>query len=130
MSLYGEVLCNMSNGHTGPPSPGDGQTDTTENITLPQLCWWAVKTITSATKFNAHQQSCRKVMFSVMSVCPSVHRGSHVTITHNALDLTVQDPPNPGPAPPAHQTWDPLVPASGNQTWDTLPPLVTSGGHH
>ena len=29
-------------------------------------------------------------MFSVMSVYYSVHRGSHVTIINDALDLTVQ----------------------------------------
>ena len=36
-------------------------------------------------------------MFSVMSVRDSVHmgKGSHVTITHNALDLTVQEPQSP-----------------------------------
>ena len=33
-------------------------------------------------------------MFSVMSVCSG---GPHMTITHDALDLTVQDPP---------RTWD------------------------
>ena len=32
----------------------------------------------------------------------SVHRGPHVTITHGALDLTVQDP-----HPSGHQTWTP-----------------------
>ena len=119
---------------TGDPLPPvDTQTDTTENITLPQFCWWAVKTIASHHKnftiVTAHQQSYRKVIFSVMSVCPSVHRGSHVTITHDALDLIVQDPIL-APASPAHQTWGPLSPASGHQTWDPRPPLVTSGGHH
>ena len=33
-----------------------------------------------------------KVMFLVVSVCHSVHRGSHVTNTHDKLDLTVQKP--------------------------------------
>ena len=58
---------------------------------------------------TARQQSSGKVMFSVVSVCHSVchsvHRGSNVTITHDALDLTVQ-----GPQP--------------------HPQLVTSGGHY
>ena len=43
--------------------------------------------------FTTHQRSCGKVMFSVLSVwlagC-SQGDGSHVTITHYALDLTVQ----------------------------------------
>ena len=37
-------------------------------------------------------------MFSVMSVCHAVHGGFHVTITHDALDLTIQGPPSPSPA--------------------------------
>ena len=47
-------------------------------------------------------------MFSVVSVCPLGREGSHVTITHDALDLTIQghflyrDPPSPGPATPRH----------------------------
>ena len=43
-------------------------------------------------------------------VCPSVnlsvHRRSHVTITYDALDLTVQGS-TPSPGPFGHQTWDP-----------------------
>ena len=44
---------------------------------------------------TARQRSCGKLMFSVVFVHHSVHgtgkgRWSHVTITHNALDLTVQ----------------------------------------
>ena len=35
-------------------------------------------------------------MFSYVSVCPQCGR-SHVTITHDALDLTVQEPPPPAP---------------------------------
>ena len=38
---------------------------------------------------TAHQRSCGKVMFSVLSVCLSVHRGYHVNITHNALHLAM-----------------------------------------
>ena len=41
---------------------------------------------------TARQRSCGKVMFSVVSVHHSVHRGSLVTITHDALDLTIQGP--------------------------------------
>ena len=51
---------------------------------------------------TAHQE----VMLSLMPVCS---RGFHVTITHNALDLTIE-------VPHRHQIWDPM--------------LVTSGGHH
>ena len=39
--LYGEVQCIMGNGQIGTIT--HGQTDTTENITLPHLRWWAVK---------------------------------------------------------------------------------------
>ena len=40
-SLYSEVQCIMGNGHMGPlPYPVDRKmTDTTENITFPQLRW-------------------------------------------------------------------------------------------
>ena len=56
-------------------------------------------------------------MLSVLSVRHSVHRGGpHVTITHDALDLTVQ-----APLDIRHCT--PLGPDPG-------PLLVTSGGHH
>ena len=43
---------------------------------------------------TGYKQSCAKVMFSVMPVCHSVilGRGFHVTISHDALDLTVQGP--------------------------------------
>ena len=42
-------------------------------------------------------------------VCLSVHEGGHVTITHDALDLTYSPPRHGTPCPPL---------------------LVTSGGHH
>ena len=41
--------------------------------------------------FTARQRSCGKVMFSVMSICLSMG-GPYVTITHNALDLTIYEP--------------------------------------
>ena len=53
-------------------------------------------------------------MFSVVSVHHSVHGGSHVTITHDALDITVQglSPlPSPPPDPPASKN---LVAITGN----------------
>ena len=39
---YGEVQCIMGNADMGPPTPVDRMTDTTENITFPQLRWLAV----------------------------------------------------------------------------------------
>ena len=98
-----------------------------------------------------HQCSWGKAIFLVMSVRHSVHRGSHVTITHTALDLIIQGPPSlaPGRAP---QTWDMgphciitldmgpcctrILVTSGGQDWipvQTCPPedppfLETSGG--
>ena len=51
----------------------------------------------------------------------SVHRGSHVTIIYDALDLTAQPPPR-------YQTW--YLPRSpGYQAW-TYPLLLPSGGHY
>ena len=52
-------------------------------------------------------------------VCLYIRAGSHVTISHDAFDLTVQgprsldkgthDPPGPGHAPSGHETSDPLL---------------------
>ena len=57
-------------------------------------------------------------------VCPSVSQsvngGPHVTITYDALDITVQCPA-PSPGRFGHQTWDPPAP---------VPLLVTSVDHH
>ena len=47
--------------------------------------------ILTSRKTSSHQQSCGKVLFSVVSVC------SHVTITRDALDLPVQGPLAPPP---------------------------------
>ena len=75
-------------------------------------------------------------VFSHVCLSFCSHRGPHVTITHDALDLSVQSPlglpPSPGhgdppkfqppkPAPPNMGHGDPLTPA---------PLIVTSGGHH
>ena len=45
--------------------------------------------------FTAHQRSGE---VNVFQSCLSVHGvgGPHVTITHHALDLTIQEPPHPG----------------------------------
>ena len=65
------------------------------------MCQWLSRRFVLSIVFNhyetdlrivitAHQQSCENVMFqSCLSVC-SQGRGSHMTITHDALDLTVQ----------------------------------------
>ena len=42
-----------------------------------------------------------KVVFSYVSVRQFVQRGPHVIITHDALNLTVQPPPQP-----RHETWN------------------------
>ena len=64
---------------------------------------------------------CGKVMFSQVSACDSVlvggQGGPHVTITHDALDFTVQ------PSQSRHGTW-------GTPQPKTRPLLVTSHGHH
>ena len=51
--------------------------------------------------FIAHQRNCGNAMFSVVCVC--LFTGvCHVTITHDALDFTIQgpSPASPGVAPP------------------------------
>ena len=55
---------------------------------------------------TACQRSCWREMFSYVFVCPQWEKGSHMTITHNAFDLTLQrpplspaSPPGPGPGP-------------------------------
>ena len=63
---------------------------------------------------TARQRSYEKAMFSVMSVCPL--GGSHVTTTHNVLDITAQPTPSPSPDMATPLALHPL--------------LVTSGGHH
>ena len=53
--------------------------------------------------YATRQRSCRKVMFSqvCVCVCVCVHGGPNVTITHDALELTVRGPPTNG------TSWDP-----------------------
>ena len=80
--------------------------------------------------FTACQQSCGKVMFLFMFVCPQ--GGPQVTITHDVSDLTIQ-----GPKPPYPRTSDmgslpgPALPPPSNLfTWGPQPPpILTSGGH-
>ena len=56
---------------------------------------YVTPTATQTQVFTALKRSCRKVMFLVACVCLSVHRRSHVTISHDALDLTTQGPHSP-----------------------------------
>ena len=64
---------------------------------------------------TARQRSCKKVIFSVVPVRHSVHKGSpHVTITHHALDLSVQLP----------------LPYMAPRPWPAAAFLVASGGLH
>ena len=44
VDLYSVVQCIMGNGHMGHVSCGQNETDTTENITIPQLLWLVVIT--------------------------------------------------------------------------------------
>ena len=82
---------------------------------------------------TVRQRSCGKVMFSLASVCHSVWwgwRGSHVIMTHDALDLTIQ-------GPLLYRALPLLLVTSGRQDWrrvetcsleESSPPVVTSGG--
>ena len=66
--------------------------------------------------FTARQRSCGKVMFSLAFVCLQGRGGPHVTITHDALDLTVQPT-----HPPAYDiSWPFLETCSNLFTWGLL----------
>ena len=78
-------------------------------------------------------------MFSLLSAHHSVHRGqgSHMTITHDALDLHCTDPP-PLPNMGSHCTGTPMQVTSGGQdrrpaqtcSPEDLPPLVATEEAH
>ena len=86
-----------------------------------RMCYWAVLYMLPVTHiFTARQRNVEGYVF--ISVCHSVHGGgSHVTITHDALHLTVQSHPSqhsPGPSP-----LGPPPPCLAHGT-------LTCGGHH
>ena len=60
--------------------------------------------IQSVRLITAHQRSCWKVMFLYVSMSP------HVTITYDALDLTVQG------STPATPQWTPDMAPPGNNS--------------
>ena len=73
--------------------------------------------------FTARQRIWGKVIFSLVSICLFTGEGSHMTVTHDTLDLTLQGAPDLGPArPPDMGHWDtplptphlPLVVKTGN----------------
>ena len=76
-------------------------------------------------------------MFSVMSVILPTG-GSHVTIIHDALDLTVQGSHEPALPFSPHQSWEPPDPSPGcsdirpetSCAPAPTPVLVTSGVDH
>ena len=78
---------------------------------------------------TVYHRSCGKVMFSLVFVHTG---GTHVTITQDALDLTVQVSPGPSPHTSGHKTRDHLAPAlhPPDIRHGPLQPLVTSSGHH
>ena len=84
-------------------SIGDGLVEVSERVKIKIL---------DLLFFTTRQRSCWELMFSQMSVCHSVQGGSHVTNTHDSLDLTVHPATDMGP----HSTG--------------TSPAVTSGGHH
>ena len=65
---------------------------------MPSIGGLQAHTQGEADIITARQQSCGKVMFTVVSVCEQVWGmgGSHVTITHDVLDHTIQGPPSFG----------------------------------
>ena len=80
--------------------------------------------------FTARQRNCRKVMFSQVCVCHSTREYPCVTVTHDALKLTVCRPL----APLRHQTWKPPLVTSGGDLFKLFhlgpTPKVTSHGGH
>ena len=54
--MRSKVQCIMGNGHMGSPFPVDRMTDwwadTIENITFPQLHWWAVMKCLKSCRFH------------------------------------------------------------------------------
>ena len=69
--------------------------------------------VVSSCVVTACQRSCRKVMFSYMSV----HHSVHVTITHDALELTKTGPQAPALGPPP-KTWGLRdLPAATSDIW-------------
>ena len=71
----------------------------TENITFPQLLW---RVVIQSMKFNFPKMK--------HGIYPRVGGVSHVTITHDALDLIVQGLHNSIPPPHTHTgSWLPLV---------------------
>ena len=106
------------------------------------ICWFVAKgikeitnnvTIYSLKIITTHKWNSEDYVFSCArpSFCPQAVRGPHVTITHDALNFTVQEPPlpiSPGPLPdmrpqphqrPGHGTSDSL---STQKTWDLRTP--------
>ena len=106
-----------------------------------------VKIMTSHI-FTTRQRNCGKVVFLVVCVCLSIHGGvpcdrcpwciglhqeppevstggPHVTIIHDALDLTID---SPIPPPPASGIWWPRLETCSNLfTWGHPHPVLTSG---
>ena len=85
--------------------------------------------------YELWQRRSGKLMFSQMSVCHSVQGVPYVTITHDALDLTVSPPWSP--AFPTSDLGPPiphLLLISGGQHWRPFqtcsPQVATSGGGH
>ena len=73
-------------------------------MTFVRSSWW--------TSFLLPANEVAKVIFSVVSVRHSVHDGSHVTIIHDALDLSVK-------GPPPFWTWHLRIPL---RSWDLRDP--------
>ena len=82
------------------------------SLTVLFLVQFLIRTITRST---ARQRSCEKVMFLVMSVHHSVRGVAHLTITYDALDLTMQEEP---------PWFQPLLPRHGSSLYRNLNPTL------
>ena len=87
-----------------------------------RMCYWAVLYMLPVTHIYRPPTECRRLCFHIcLSFCPRGVGGFHMTITHDALHLTVQSHPShtqPLPQPP----WTPLLPCTWNlDVW--WPPL-------
>ena len=80
--LYGKVQCNMANDHIGTRCK---KTDTTENITFPQLRWRAVITFCFVYQFVLKERPSHK---------ENIKFDLHITVTKHYPQTTSAQYPN------------------------------------
>ena len=71
------------------------------------------------------KRSCGKATFSQTSVCSQKGTGSHVSITQDALGLTVQGPPSSQTRCPSLPSSSPQIPEMGPKALSVVPSLLS-----